>query len=716
MDEKELISFLVKNAESNRGKYFPWWDGAFEDMMCKYDLFSEQEARDVTESVDKCSVESLSAPIGSYGLTAFHLLIWCGFSAAVENALKRGIHVNVPADSGNAGEEYFCSGVTPLMAACYRGNLKMVTLLLDSGADAELCDAKGRNAYHYLAGARIANLANGYRMLKGSMEQREPIARLLSGDINKKDDQGSAPLSFLLHGQNTNYSWALAGIFIEKGADTQARDEDGSSLLMTAIRNNHTTAAMKLMEDSGLVSLPDNEGCTPLHLAVKWHRLEMCMALLDKRADKNFADKEGKSPKEIVLEYNDADFKQLFTTGRIKLNTLSRITSNAFAGCSSDERDKITIALYLARKLIREVDTDDDDELNLILSILYSALVRDEECQVLDLLKEAGIDFTAPIHSGGAVQCIRDYCLGGNYGIKVIQKFMEMGLDMDTPIIKGRTPASIVASQKPRVMMNGQKDEYFEEAASFFSCESMEYVDDQGITAMHEAARNDHVNMLRVMIEKGADVNIAQDAPADAGRTPLHVACANGNVKSVKLLMESGADDTLQDINGETPAHLVMNRKKFGGDLNAEDRIEILEALQHADIQRNDGRTPLMQLMFLGINDVMDILPVLLDKGVDVNQTDNAGNSALILNAREHCYNGIVKELLRAGADVNGANKDGNTPLHFALRYGNQESACFLIKKGADYNQANNEGVTPVQIAVEKGFDTVLELMTDIKG
>ena len=38
-----------------------------------------------------------------------------------------------------------------------------------------------------------------------------------------------------------------------------------------------------------------------------------------------------------------------------------------------------------------------------------------------------------------------------------------------------------------------------------------------------------------------------------------------------------------------------------------------------------------------------------------------------------------------------------------------------VYKKGADYNRADNGGVTPVSLAAEKGYDTVLELMTDIK-
>ena len=179
--------------------------------------------------------------------------------------------------------------------------------------------------------------------------------------------------------------------------------------------------------------------------------------------------------------------------------------------------------------------------------------------------------------------------------------------------------------------------------------------------------------------------------------------------------MDSGADDTLQNVNGETPAHLVLKKKNFGPDLETNERIKIIEALQHVDIAGNDGRTPLMLIAYLGLNDMIDILPVLLEKEVDVNHQDNAGNTALLLVAQNRCYKETVKELYRAGADLNAVNKNGDTPLHFALQYGDKESAVFMIKKGADYNHANNRGVTPVQIAVEKGYDTVLELMTDIQ-
>ena len=117
----------------------------------------------------------------------------------------------------------------------------------------------------------------------------------------------------------------------------------------------------------------------------------------------------------------------------------------------------------------------------------------------------------------------------------------------------------------------------------------------------------------------------------------------------------------------------------------------------------------------MDIYSTSELLAIFLERGVDVNHTDNNGMTAMMLNADNRCCKDTLKALLRSGADINLADNDGNTLLHYTLRYGNAETARFLIKKGADYNCANNRGETPVQLAVEKGHDTVLELMTDIK-
>ena len=71
----------------------------------------------------------------------------------------------------------------------------------------------------------------------------------------------------------------------------------------------------------------------------------------------------------------------------------------------------------------------------------------------------------------------------------------------------------------------------------------------------------------------------------------------------------------------------------------------------------------------------------------------------------------MAKELLKAGADLNLEDNEGNTALHYALREYAESAARYLVKKGADYSCTNNDGKTPADIAVERGFDSVLELM-----
>lgn len=686
MNVKELKKTLGSSLGSSRGKYIPWWTCEFDQDMYRYSIFTEQEVKDVENCLADCSKDDIISTDCSWGLSLFHLLVWHNFYHAVETMLgEGGLDIDVNIEDGRG------KGLTPFLLACSRGNYAMAKLLIDHGADTTHCDAAGKNGYHFLARPRIEDFYNATACQQYSMDQRAQIAELLGDGINVKNAEGMTPFEFLLDGENRNYSWALTDVFLKKGADTSCIDEKGNTLLMKAIQKGHLTAALRLAENGSMINTANADGKTPMQAAKGIYNEGLCIAIKDYGAEETC---------DVPTD----------------MKNLSRLTSNAFAGFSEDEKDKISLALYLAKKLIAKLDPDDDDDMESLTDIMYSALLNDEKCQVIDFCKDADIDFTMPIHSGGSVFCIRDKCLGGNYGVKVIKKFIEHGVDMDMAVIQGKTPANIVASQEPRNMMfSRKKDDYFEKAAEFFSKESMEQLDNSGVSAVHHAAQRGHLDMLKVMIEKGVDVNVTQDAPAEAGNTPLHCACMYGRGDIVKLLQDSGADSTLQNVKGELPAHYAVMKKQFGGDLESKERAAVLKELKTLDGARNDGMTPLMLLQFLGINTVTELLPIFLERGVNVNATDNQGRTALIFQTENMCFKDIVKELIKAGADINASDNEGNTALYYALRYGNQEVARFLIKKGADYNHTNNRGETPVQIAVEKGYDTVLELMTDIQ-
>lgn len=710
MDTKEMTDMLVRSLESNNSRFIPWWEGDHEDSSYYYEMLKQEDVENVRECIASCDKAELFQPVGSMGVSIFHLLVWHNFYDDVKKLIDDGADVNIKAELGKGILKDVCVGATPLMFACYQGNYEMAKLLVEAGADTCASDEMGRNAYHYLA-SRINKLPRDYECLNHSLSQRKAIVDLLTDGVSQKDNDGKTAIEYMIEQNNNNVSCALAKALIDKGADTTMVNEEGDSLLIQALKNDHITAAIELAANKEIINLQDSEGKTALHHAAYRESLKLCMIMMEKGADKNIKDNNGLTALDMAENDDCEDIVKFLKTGRVDLDNLARITSNSFVGASDEEKDKMAIALYLAKKLINEVDTDDDDEMQKILRIMYNALGSDEECQVLDICEKAGIDFVQPIYNSGTVTCVRDDCLGGNYGVKVIKKFMEMGVDMETPVVKGKTPINIIAAQEERQMFSRKKDDYFEKAAEYFSAESMEQLDNEGISAVHYAARRNHSDMLKVMIEKGIDVNVTEDEPACAGNTPLHEACDKGSKEAVEVLMEAGADDTLLNVKGSTPAHIVVTAKRFGQELEEEERIAILELLKNVDIPSNDGKTPLMVAQSLDLNTALSVTQLLIDKGADVNHTDNDGNTALILNTKNNCYKGTVKELIKAGADVNALDKLGNSALYYALKDGDQESARLMIKKGADYNHENNDGVTPLQVAVENGYDNVLELM-----
>ena len=51
--------------------------------------------------------------------------------------------------------------------------------------------------------------------------------------------------------------------------------------------------------------------------------------------------------------------------------------------------------------------------------------------------------------------------------------------------------------------------------------------------------------------------------------------------------------------------------------------------------------------------------------------------------------------LLKKGIYINSKNRDGETSLHYAIKYGNNEIIKILLANGADINLENCYGVTP---------------------
>jgi hypothetical protein len=84
--------------------------------------------------------------------------------------------------------------------------------------------------------------------------------------------------------------------------------------------------------------------------------------------------------------------------------------------------------------------------------------------------------------------------------------------------------------------------------------------DDGRCTSLHHASNNGHSDIVRVLINAGADVNVADQT----GRTALHLAARGGHGAIVKLLLDTGAEPACADIHGHTP-HEVAEQSKNAG-------------------------------------------------------------------------------------------------------------------------------------------------------
>ena len=79
-----------------------------------------------------------------------------------------------------------------------------------------------------------------------------------------------------------------------------------------------------------------------------------------------------------------------------------------------------------------------------------------------------------------------------------------------------------------------------------------------GLTSLHRAARDGHVELVRLLLTAGADTNARTDDQADC-ETALHFAVANGHLEIVRMLLVAGVDidpTAVNLANGQPEPHI----------------------------------------------------------------------------------------------------------------------------------------------------------------
>nr|XP_058964207.1 E3 ubiquitin-protein ligase MIB2-like isoform X3 [Pocillopora verrucosa] len=221
---------------------------------------------------------------------------------------------------------------------------------------------------------------------------------------------------------------------------------------------------------------------------------------------------------------------------------------------------------------------------------------------------------------------------------------------------------------------------------------NMDILDNQGYTAMHHSTYQDESGeALKLLLEKGFDPNVQHRSNKS---TPLHLAVKRKNETAVQILTQCPeCDVNLQDEAGDTPLHdairakhhsmvdmllecpricyTLCNGKGFNylqhavlkGDKRAVEKV-FAKTGNSLNVVKNDGFTT---LHIAAINDHREIANILLKKpGCEVDALTAKNQSALHLAANEG-YSVMVGILLDHGASVNAVDDDGDTALHITL-------------------------------------------------
>lgn len=380
---------------------------------------------------------------------------------------------------------------------------------------------------------------------------------------------------------------------------------------------------------------------------------------------------------------------------------------------------------------------------------------------VLHQLQKAGANISSPdTRMGGSALLWAS--AGGN--LEVISYLVSQGLDpnemststwkpVDMAVSRGHLDAlkHLLALGATFPTLNDPDDYFFFAALNSGNTDLVSYIIDKGFDpnfrsrigdiAVNQTIWSNQPAMLSLLIQKGARINDVFDRYNFA---PLHVAAFQGLQGMCQILLDNGAViDIPKPDDGTTPLQIAIESKK--NEL-AKFLISKGAELEHLD---KSGNTPFNSAViwennemayflldknvdYLGANCIAtascpnpanppihnaalrnpEMLRVLLDKGVDINTTNNDGDTALISSVWGDSL-ACMQLLISRGADLNKQNKRGISALLMACQNQNSSKAELLIKAGCNISQTDFSGMSALHKAAINGDMALILLLME---
>lgn len=363
--------------------------------------------------------------------------------------------------------------------------------------------------------------------------------------------------------------------------------------------------------------------------------------------------------------------------------------------CSAEEansRNGLHIAAgfgldKIAKELLESGEYNVDSASKMGTTALIEAAAAGHQA-LLRMLLDKSVDLTRQNWYGTAIHCAAESGQSAS-----ISNLVNAGLDVDIRDSSGRSALHCATiSGHPRAMqllldLGAQVDA----------------LTNQGYTSLRYAVVFElPLEIIQLLISNKADTEIM----SKSGYTVTHHAAEMDLEEILILLLESGANVNVRrhlrgvkrDLWGVTPVHLAAEQ----------DRVSIVKTLvangANVNLATQDGVTPLYSAAEQGSDETVRFLLSNV-KDLVVDAADEERLTPLHVATKEDHIN-VVRMLLYLGqANVNARSKDGGSALDFAFEKGYNQIALLLLEYGAvkkggvqQYWIAESEGLSPPSV------------------
>lgn len=612
----------------------------------------------------------------------------------------------------------------PSLAGLDRTNA-LVQQLRDPQA-AAVTDAQGRNALHYALQGGSADAVNLLLRAGAPLEVRTragdtpllfALAKRRFSDVTNLVTAGASALATNYTGQGTLHLAVTGGgdtnvlaFLVAAGADVNARDAAGKSPIELAALNQRFDLAQWLEMRGALMAAPTQRFITtPLHQAVAQGNLLAVSNQLAFRADVNARNEQGHTPLALAVGAGRADLVLFLLTNGANVNIpdTNGVTPlrGRFFAANDPVPDPLPKPGFSKRPLAPAVAK--------ATTVRANSLPPE--------LRPFALAGQPPLNN-------------------LLLLLLENGADPKLPDFKGNTilhalqppPPDYGNPPRPKTLLIPEATARIRLLANYGLTPDTRATNGQ--TALHVMAAQANLIQAFALLEAGAGIN----KPDARGRTVLHHALTpqmnpyqwqnNADARRaithlLALLLDNGADLRRADTNGATPLHLLTamdgslrdlvlpvlrTNRHFSAALRARDKAGQMPVTQAFEQFRAKPVTPTAQL-----------LTQLIDAGGQLT-VDNKRAEATLLHdlagiavvgdpffgpsrpdvAMTAALQRLASNVVARAANVDARNAAGETPLHVATRHQNAAFAALLLARGANPNATDPAGDTPLHLAV----------------